>query len=291
MRALTAGVAITTLAAIGQEPGPQIFRDRTDSVALYVSVTTKDAHPVTGLTIGDFSLSVDGDIHPIAAFSNAVHPVALGIALDLNIQMNMGQGYRRSFEAADALLNSLNPDDRATVGTINELISPLTTQKDMLQAALRSTNWPALSTRRLLPGRWLDWALKQLDPVGGAAVLVMLTDGAGYESPATAARELADRMTRTNISLATISFEHAYFSREFVSTVMLMGGSASLLTADADLSTAFRPLVDEWHRTYLLGFVPSFDGKRHKISVKVNRPNAIVRARTSYIAPKLRAER
>lgn len=53
----------------------------------------------------------------------------------------------------------------------------------------------------------------------------------------------------------------------------------------ADLDDAFRQIVDEMKRQYVLGFYPTEDavpGTEHKIKVQIDRPGTVVRAKGSY---------
>jgi VWFA-related protein len=63
------------------------------------------------------------------------------------------------------------------------------------------------------------------------------------------------------------------------------GGGHFVLTARDDVNTTFTRVMYELHHQYLLGFVPQVsDGKRHEITVRVNQPNLLVRARRGYLA-------
>jgi hypothetical protein len=51
-------------------------------------------------------------------------------------------------------------------------------------------------------------------------------------------------------------------------------------------------IAEELHSQYVLGFVPqTLDGKLHKLDVRVKRPRLKIRARQSYLAEELGAER
>ena len=84
-----------------------------------------------------------------------------------------------------------------------------------------------------------------------------------------------------------IAFDDSMVSEGFLTTFASSGGGASLIARDANLTAVAKDFVDELHHEYLIGFVPArFDGKSHKIQVKVNKPGVRVRARASYFAPK-----
>jgi Ca-activated chloride channel homolog len=66
------------------------------------------------------------------------------------------------------------------------------------------------------------------------------------------------------------------------------GGGYFDLTSTTNLGSTFRRVADELHHQYALGFTPGvLDGKWHTLTVRVNEPGALVRARKSYFAEKL----
>lgn len=65
------------------------------------------------------------------------------------------------------------------------------------------------------------------------------------------------------------------------------GGGYFELTSTTNLGSTFRRVADELHHQYALGFTPgALDGKWHTLTIRVNEPGALVRARKSYFAEK-----
>src|SRR5471032_592351 len=63
------------------------------------------------------------------------------------------------------------------------------------------------------------------------------------------------------------------------------GGNYFELEPADGLDSTFAQVADELHHQYLLAFDAAvLDGKTHKLEVRVNRPNVIVRTRKSYLA-------
>jgi Ca-activated chloride channel family protein len=63
------------------------------------------------------------------------------------------------------------------------------------------------------------------------------------------------------------------------------GGRATELKTTDDLGAALAAVADELHHQYLLGFTPAvFDGRIHKIDVRMKPPGLTVRARQTYVA-------
>jgi hypothetical protein len=64
------------------------------------------------------------------------------------------------------------------------------------------------------------------------------------------------------------------------------GGRFFQAETTANLDTAFRGIAEELRRQYSIGYLPENvgqAGQRKQVKVRVNRPNAIVKTRTSYI--------
>jgi hypothetical protein len=65
------------------------------------------------------------------------------------------------------------------------------------------------------------------------------------------------------------------------------GGGYVELRPGTDMNATFTSVMEELHRQYVLGFIPAtFDGKEHKLDVRVKRPGVRIRARKSYVAAK-----
>ncbi len=63
------------------------------------------------------------------------------------------------------------------------------------------------------------------------------------------------------------------------------GGNYFELEPADGLDSTFAHVADELHHQYLLAFdAASLDGRSHKLEVRVNRPNVVVRTRKSYVA-------
>ena len=64
------------------------------------------------------------------------------------------------------------------------------------------------------------------------------------------------------------------------------GGGRLHLTPADEINSMFTAVMNELHYLYLLGFTPqTHDGKVHELTVKVNDPALLIRARRHYLAP------
>jgi len=180
-------------------------------------------------------------------------------------------------------------------------IAGLTKDKQTVARLLRQppTTWRSARQVEAVNTQGLEWAIGSLLPYDGRRVVVMFTDGqsrgpndrAGdlflVQDPVQAADQLVVRANQVDIAIHAIGFDDTRVEETFLAAFVKTGGGGALVTRDADLNVAFREFVEALHHEYLLGFVPTvFDGKSHKIDVKVHRPGARVRARVSYLAEK-----
>ena len=63
------------------------------------------------------------------------------------------------------------------------------------------------------------------------------------------------------------------------------GGGYFELKNTTDLAPTFTRIAQELHSQYALGFAPSvFDGKLHRLSLRVKRPGMMARTRATYVA-------
>ena len=63
------------------------------------------------------------------------------------------------------------------------------------------------------------------------------------------------------------------------------GGGYFELTSTNNLSATFTRVVDELHHQYVLAFSPAkFDGKAHKLELRIKDPTLTARARKTYVA-------
>lgn len=85
--------------------------------------------------------------------------------------------------------------------------------------------------------------------------------------------------------LYAIGFQGVSLSNGIKSIARRSGGRGTELGTADDLAAVLTGIADELHHQYLIGFTPAaFDGKSHKIEVRVIRPDLTVRARELYVA-------
>ena len=292
-RPLLAGLAVIwTLAATAptvarQDPAPpQAFRSSVALVPVYATVTTKAGAFATGLTRDDFAVFDNGIRQDIVSFAEAAQAISVFLMLDTSGRM--ADARPRLFAAAREFLSHLQPDDRAMMGSLVYQGPPFTSDKKRLGTSLD-----------LLPGDpgsplWLalDRAITALSNEANRRVIVVYTDGRNEDLGQFRALKVSEASLRARLEaegtmLYAIGFEGRSLTSNIRALARRSGGRATELARTDDLGRALAGVADELHHQYLLGFTPAvFDGKPHKLEVRVLRPDLTVRARELYVATK-----
>jgi Ca-activated chloride channel family protein len=302
--------AAASLIAAAQKP----IRSRSDTVEVYVTVKRSDGFLVRGLTREDFEVFEDGKRREIEVFSADRQPMAAAILIDRSRTMVLSPSLGNTLflgstglvAAGQAFVAQVSPTDRASVGTLlwdclgfTNDFSALWTTLGRLPADYTSPIWPAA-----------DRALTALGGEPGRPIVLLVSDGiderargpvryGAFEKsrgchPATLAADVSiddviRRAERESVMVYSVALESRASERSFGAANMARiaaatGGGFQRISGDDRLKAAFTSIADELRMQYLLGFTPSkFDGKRHKIDVRVKRGGVSVRAREAYV--------
>ena len=157
-------------------PEPQqVFRGRSENVAVPVTVFDPYQTLVTSLTRDDFTVFDNGRRQEITTFSSGLQPIRAVLLLDTSASMMAAIDLARL--AAEQFVIRLRPGDRAKVGVFNArvtLSSTLTADRDALLAWLRR-DLSFSNPTRLLDA--IDEAVTDLLPESGRRVVIVFTDG------------------------------------------------------------------------------------------------------------------
>ena len=284
--ALTVLTALTclSLTVAAQQPAPQVFRSSVDLVPVFATVTGADGAFTLGLTKDDFVLLDDSKPQDIASFASEAQTISVSVILDTSGSMT--GALSRVFDAARVFLDNLRPDDRAMVGSLYYVGPPLGSDRARMRTSLdmlpRDPGSPVYAA--------LDRSLTALKPETNRRVIVIYTDGKNANVgpfQATTSDRLLARVETEGVMVYAVGFEGASISGAVKSIASRSGGRATELKASDNLATALAGVADELHHQYLLGFTPAvFDGKTHKIEVRVKQTGLAVRSRQSYVAAK-----
>lgn len=283
-----AGAGVAALLAVAAHSAgaaqQAVFRAAADVVPVYVTVTGPDGTFVEDLTREDFTVLDNGRPQAITTFADEAQAISASVILDTSSRM---AGARpRLFAAASAFLDALLPGDRATIGSLLYLGPPLSSDPARVRASLEllprdegSPLWMAL-----------DQAVTVLQPETNRRVIVVYTDGRN-EQPHYLRRlnvsesSVRARLEASGVMLYAIGIEGASLTGAIKTLARRSGGRATELGPTDDLAAALADVAGELHQQYLLGFTPAaFDGRTHRIDVRVARPGLTVRAREVYVA-------
>ena len=289
MRPLLALTVLTALTSFSvriaaQQAAPQVFRSSVDLVPVFATVTGADGAFTPGLTKDDFILFDNSKPQDITSFAKEAQTISVSVILDTSGSMT--GTLPRVFDAARVFLDNLRPDDRAMVGSLFYVGPPLGSDRARMRTSLdmlpRDPGSPVYAA--------LDRSLTALKEETNRRVIVIYTDGknqnVGPFQATTSDRVLA-RVETEGVMIYAIGFEGASISGEVKNIASRSGGRATELKPNDNLAAALAGVADELHHQYLLGFTPAvFDGRTHKIEVRVKQTGLTVRARQSYVATK-----
>ena len=274
----------------------QPFRTATQLVPIYATVTDDDDRLVTDLVAENFQVFDDGKPQPLALFENSAQPITVVLLLDTSASMTLA--IERMAAAAEQFVFRLLPHDRALLCVINDRIAfsaDFTADRDELARDIREMDYG--NGKRFYDG--LAASLDKLKTIGGRKIIVVFTDGEDTVSKASR-REITDRARADNVMLYAIGIASYYINdngervdvRPHYGLKKLAaetGGGYFVLLPSTDPSAAFTRIGKELHGQYALAIAPTaFDGRVHKLRVRVARANLSVRARHAYLAARPR---
>jgi Ca-activated chloride channel homolog len=295
-----AWLALYTLLAIpaySQERQPYTVSVDVDLVVLNVRVQDKNGQSVRGLAKADFEVREDGKRQDISLFIGQDSPATIGLVLDSSSSMN--STYADVKAAALRFIQTANAKDQIFVLHFNDRVhwalpdaQPFTDDIGVLEKALsrnvvggRTALYDALTAALHHSGRG-QWEKR---------ALIVLADGGDNASGATL--EQAFRLAQqSNVMLYTIGLFDPLAAETSKSALQKLaaatGGDAYFPTTIEELTPLWQEIARGIRSQYTIGYRPAvtkFDGKFHKVKVRVESPNATrldVHTRPGYLARK-----
>lgn len=276
-------LALTSAAAWAVAPQQPQFATAVTQVEVYATVTAPDGRPVPGLTVADFTVLEDGRPQVITTFAGTELPASVALAIDRSFSMK-GIPLTMARTAGRVFLSSLAADDRAMLISISgevDVLAPLATDKGPALAALTALDpWSTTSLHDALI-RTLDL----LDGETGRRAVVILSDGVDRYSRATAA-EVIDRARESDVQMYGVALG-ATRPAWFAELAAVTGGRSFHLGSARDLEKTLQTIAMDLRSQYLLGYAPAEsssgeDSGWRSITVRVDRPEVVVRARSGY---------
>ena len=316
--AMVVGVLLLAIAAAQEPARPQesVFRSATRAVAVYATVSDAQGRLVPDLTKDDFEIYDDGKRQAITLFENGSQPITVVLLLDRSGSMVGNFNLVRS--GAEQFVAALRTGDKARIGSFANRIQldprDFTSNKRDMIAILRTELQEAGPTPL-----WnaVNVGITALLHQDGRRVVLVFTDGVDRPdgNNNVSFREVARNAAREDVMVYAIGLAGRLgyggrrrgsggvgggigTSRGLGQPVEMSkpdpglpkiatetGGGYFELTSANNMSATFIRIADELHRQYALAFTPAkFDGKTHRIDVRIRRPNLTARARKSYVA-------
>lgn len=295
---------------------PADIRVDVDLVTVACSVADRGGAPAKDLKRGDFILTDKGQPREIRDFwQESDLPLTVALVADVS---GSQQGFIRSHREAIAqfLKQVIGPRDRAMVVEIAQqarLDSPLTGSLDDLSAAVEKIGHAGRDSPLIGPpcrntgirhtcggtALWhgLYYTAKMLKPVAGRKAIVVLSDG----------MDTGSDVTMSNLIEMVQSAETVVYSIKYASPLRFISISATIMQAAArgleklsretggltfqnpghKTAEVFSEIEADLRNLYVLGFTPpedARDGKFHKLDVKTDRKDLMVRFRSGYWA-------
>ena len=304
---LLTGAAVVALPAASPQQTPA-FRSRTDTVAVFTSVTDSAGQPFRTLVREHFRVLDEGRPQELTIFENTRQPITAMLLVDTSASMALTLELAR--HAAEQFVLRLLPGDRARVGSFSDVVNlsqSFTDDRDALLRSLRDDLRIGNPTRL-----WdaVGETMEALTGLPGRRVIVLFTDGEDTVSK-TAPRDVMQRARREDVMIYAVQIRSR--ARPQVEMQIIgpnmprrqpqrgdptptqvlrsisgeTGGAHFFLNRLDEVNATFTQVVDELRHQYLLGFTPSRrDGRVHELLVTVpGSRGLLVRARRYYQAP------
>lgn len=236
---------------------------------VYVSVTTAQGNPVTGLTADNFEVLEDGQ--PVSAIqvqetTEATQPIAVVLAVD--VSGSMKSSLPTAVQAIEGFIQNLQPEDWVSLvsfGDEAQVRQDWTQDKTLLQAQLNALvpeGDTALYDALVL-------ALQQLQARGERKVLIVLTDGKDTQSTATA-DDVIQLAIQQGVPIYPVGFGDVD-QKLLERFAEVTGGKAQIRPDVNTVAAAFATLSTLLRHQYVLQYVSALaaDGKNHHLAIKV----------------------
>jgi len=309
---LTTAVAVTLMTALSDGPVSAIevqdqvtFRGGVDLVTATVSVRDKKGRVIRDLKQSDFEIIDSGAIKVIKSFESGESPISLAVLVDISGSMSVGGNIGRARSAVSVAMAALrNGSDEAALFTfdskLEEIVEFTSDLARLRRVKLEGTPWGKTSlfdaiaqTARLVGDRSnrhravfvitdgvdtgsqlkapeVSGIASQIDVPVYLLTVVNPVDHTGAEfgvlQPGTAS---ADRATLADLARWT-------------------GGDMRIASTGEHIGSTIVDMFDELRHQYLISFEPGEREGWHPIEIRARKNDLIVRARSGYLAGRLR---
>jgi VWFA-related protein len=270
--------AIWWLAATAH--GQPTFKAQVDGVRVDVMVVDGSRKPFRGLTPGDFDIRDNGVPQKVDVISFGEVPLSVTLAFDLSDSV-AGDRLTQLQRSVHGLAEALESRDESAFLTFDSAVTlrcPMSANVTCVRAALDNVK-PAGQTS-LVDGAFAGMVVGESEV--GRSLLMMFSDGMDTASYLPS-RLVIDAARQSDVVAYGVTTGGTM--PEFVEDLAnVTGGRVLVAQKDADLSTTFRAVLDEFRYRYLVTYTPTGVAREgwHKLDVRVKRSGAHVRARPGY---------
>ena len=284
---------------LAQRTAPELvpgatFRTDTRLVVLNVSVFDREGNIIKGIPQSAFAVYEDGAKQEIKVFRQEDVPISLGLIIDNSA--SMGPKREKVASAALAMVKASNPEDEVFIINFNEsaiMTKDFTNNLKDLENALRDIN-PAGETAMR------DALLMGIEHLRHKAkkdkkVLVAVTDGEDNSSVETQDHlvQVAQRNDVIIYGIGLLGAEEpgsaARAKKQLHQLTLETGGRSWFPDNVGEIANIAPEIAHEIRNQYILAYTPknqAADGSFRKIRVYVSVPDATVRTRSGYYAPR-----
>jgi Ca-activated chloride channel family protein len=257
---------------------------KADVVSIAPIVTDKGGRYVPGLTAKNFTILDDGVPRRIETFDATDSPLSAVLVLDVSGSMLFKiEEARRS---AHAFVDALKPEDEVGLLTFSSTAVgwvPFTRQREPLHSAIDATRTEGETALYDATGL----ALKRLKHSKRRKAVILFTDGEDNRSRLSVDQVIGmARASEVSIYAVAQGLDERTTLRAFLDQIAEQTGGRSYFIGSIEkLPATFGQILRELKSQYFLTYTPR-PGLRprtwHRIEVKVNRPDLVVRARKEY---------
>ena len=257
---------------------------KADVVSVAPIVTDRLGHYVPGLTAKNFTVLDDGVPRRIETFDTTDSPLSAVLVLD--VSGSMLYKIEEARRSAHAFVDALKPEDEVALLTFNSTTVgwvPFTRQRGPIHSEIDAARTEGETALYDAAGQ----ALKRLKPLKRRKAVILFTDGEDNRSRLSVDQVVGiARASEVSIYSVAQGLDERTTLRAFLDQLAdQTGGRSYFIGSIEKLSETFRKILTELKSQYYLTYTPR-PGLRprtwHRIQVKVNRPDVIVRARKEY---------
>lgn len=299
--------------------GEETIRVETSLVVVPTKVTDRRNRNIVNLQRENFRLYEDGIEQTIESFEDDSAPFTIALVLD--VSDSTADKLTEIKTAAIAFLKELRPNDRAAIFTFdNRLTKVAEGTVDDLANIQNSIAFSQTGGGSSLYDATGEIITDYFARIGGKKAMILFTDGIDTQSVRQTFVKSVRLAEESDVLIYPIQYEtvEAVLSKRPKITDLPFGASVQYVTAKGEplpaaykrgtlyleslsigtggrfffadtvenLSKSFAQIAAELSQLYALSYYPqnqATDGKRRKIKVTVNVPQAVVRPRKTYI--------